>query len=176
MAGEFPHCPQKLAKPSGGTCPQIKTCVSIGVVGLAPFVLFGSATSLKNFLRQDKKRPSDEFTGKIVIVGSTPSALFDTKPTPMEKVHPGVEILATAIDNLKNGDWITQAKNPWVFAGLALGLIWMTALAFLTGVKRKAIDMVFAGSQVGLMAFTFASLNFTTYYYICQKAPCFAWG
>ncbi|MDR4492837.1 MAG: CHASE2 domain-containing protein [Nitrospirales bacterium] len=133
-----------------------------GRLGAIPSVRFSEV--FEDFLRQDRKRPSDEFTGKIVIVGSTASALFDTKPTPMEKVHPGVEILATAIDNLKNGDWITQAKNPWVFTGLALGLIWVTALAFLTGVKRKAIDMMFAGSQVGLMAFTFASLNFTTYY------------
>jgi CHASE2 domain-containing sensor protein len=117
-----------------------------------------------DFLRRDRQRATDEFTNKIVIIGSTASALFDSKPTPMEKIHPGVEILATAIGNIKNGDWITQAKNPWLFTALALGLIWVTALAFLTGVKRKAIDMVFAGSQVGLMAVTFASLNLTTYY------------
>jgi adenylate cyclase len=118
----------------------------------------------EDFLRRDRQRASDEFTDKIVIIGSTASALFDTKPTPMEKIHPGVEILATAIGNIKNGDWITQAKNPWLFTALALGLIWATALAFLTGVKRNAIDTVFAGSQVGLIAITFASLNFTTFY------------
>lgn len=118
----------------------------------------------EDFLRRDRQRASDEFTKKIVIIGSTASALFDTKPTPMEKIHPGVEILATAIGNIKNGDWIIQAKNPWLFSALALGLIWVTALAFLTGVKRKAIDTVFAGSQVGLMAITFASLNLTTFY------------
>lgn len=117
-----------------------------------------------DFLRKDRERAPDEFTDKIVIIGSTASALFDTKPTPMEKIHPGVEILATAVDNIKNGDWITQAKNPWLFTALALGLIWVTALAFLTGVKRKAIDTVFAGSQVGLMVITFASLNLTTFY------------
>ena len=117
-----------------------------------------------DFLRKDRQRPSDEFTDKIVIIGSTASVLFDTKPTSMEKVHPGVEILATTVDNIKNGDWITQAQNPWVFTALALSLIWVTALAFLTGVKRKAIDTVFAGSQVGLMAVTFASLNLTTFY------------
>ncbi len=118
----------------------------------------------EDFLRQDRQRPKDEFTGKIVIIGSTAPVLFDTKPTPMKKIHPGVEILATAVDNLKNQDWITQIKNPWIFSALTLGLIWATAMAFLTGVKRKAIDMVFAGSQVGLMGITFASLNFTTYY------------
>lgn len=118
----------------------------------------------EDFLRREARRTPDEFTGKIVLIGSTASALFDTKPTPVEKIHPGVEILATAIGNIKNGDWITQAKSPWLFTILALGLIWATALAFLTGVKRQAIDYVFGGSQVGLIAITFASLNFTTFY------------
>jgi adenylate cyclase len=118
----------------------------------------------QDFLRRDRQRPFDEFTGKIVIIGSTASALFDTKPTPMARIHPGVEILATAIDNLKNRDWITQVKNPWVFTLLALGLIWGTAFAFMTGVNRKWIDGIFASSQIGLIGVTFASLNFSTFY------------
>ncbi|MDH5427576.1 MAG: CHASE2 domain-containing protein [Nitrospirota bacterium] len=160
----IPSLPSKVGEALGWQVPADQDVYINwrGKLGAIRAVRFSDV--FEDFLRQDKKRPSDEFTEKIVIVGSTASALFDTKPTPMEKIHPGVEIMATAIDNLKNGDWITQAKNPWVFTGLALGLIWMTALAFLTGVKRKAIDMVFASSQVGLMAFTFASLNFTTYY------------
>ena len=117
-----------------------------------------------DFLSMERKRPQDEFTGKIVIIGSTASALFDTKPTPMEKVHPGVEILATAIDNLKNRDWITQTTNPWVFSAVALTLIWLVAIGFLTGINRKLIDGIFAGSQVGLVAISFASLNLSTYF------------
>lgn len=160
----IPSLPAKVGEMLGWQLPSSQDVYVNwrGKLGAIYAVRFSEV--FEDFLRQDRKRPSDEFTGKIVIIGSTASALFDTKPTPMAKVHPGVEILATAIDNLKNGDWITQAKNPWVFTALALGLIWLTALAFLTGVKRKAIDMVFAGSQVGLMAVTFASLNLTTYY------------
>jgi CHASE2 domain-containing sensor protein len=160
----IPSLPAKVGEMLGWQLPSSQNVYVNwrGKLGAIHAVRFSDV--FEDFLRQDRQRPSDEFTGKIVIIGSTASALFDTKPTPMAKVHPGVEILATAIDNLKNGDWITQAKNPWVFTALALGLIWLTALAFLTGVKRKAIDMVFAGSQVGLMAVTFASLNLTTYY------------
>ena len=160
----IPSLPAKVGETLGWQLPSSQDVYVNwrGKFGAIHAVRFSDV--FEDFLRQDRKRPSDEFMGKIVIIGSTASALFDTKPTPMAKVHPGVEILATAIDNLKHGDWITQAKNPWVFTGLALGLIWMTALAFVTGVKRKAIDMVFASSQVGLMAVTFASLNLTTYY------------
>lgn len=160
----IPSLPAKVGETLGWTLPN-ESSVFLnwrGQMGAFRSVRFSEV--FEDFLQREKQRPADEFTGKIVIIGSTASALFDTKPTPMEKIHPGVEILATAIDNIKNGDWITQPKNPWVFIGLALGLIWMTALAFWSGVKRQAIDMVFAGSQVGLIAITFASLNFTTYY------------
>jgi len=160
----IPSLPAKVGETLGWELPASQDVYINwrGKFGAIPAVRFSEV--FEDFLRQERKRPSNEFTDKIIIIGSTAPALFDTKPTPMEKVHPGVEILATATDNLKNGDWITQPKNPWVFTGLALGLIWMTALAFVTGVKRQAIDMVFAGSQVGLIAVTFASLNFSTYY------------
>ncbi len=160
----IPSLPAKLGETLGWNLPTDSDVYLNwrGKFGAFRSVRFSNV--FDDFLRRDRQRATDEFTGKIVIVGSTASALFDSKPTPMEKIHPGVEILATAIGNIKNGDWITQAKNPWLFTALALALIWVTALAFLTGVKRKAIDMVFAGSQVGLMAFTFASLNLTTYY------------
>ena len=52
------------------------------------------------------QRAREEFKGKIVIIGSTAASLFDVKPTPMAQLHPGVEILATAIDNMKRGDYL----------------------------------------------------------------------
>jgi adenylate cyclase len=160
----IPSLPAKLGKVLGWKLPKNPNVFLNwrGKFGAFPSVRFSDV--FDDVLRRDRQRAPDEFTGKIVIIGSTASALFDTKPTPMEKIHPGVEILATAVGNMKNGDWITQAKNPWIFAALTLGLIWVTALAFLTGVKRNAIDTVFASSQVGLIAITFASLNFTTFY------------
>jgi adenylate cyclase len=53
-----------------------------------------------------KQRKADEFTGKIVIIGSTAPSLFDIKPTPLSRTHPGVEVLATAIDNFKHNDFL----------------------------------------------------------------------
>ena len=59
-----------------------------------------------DLLREQRTRPADEFTGKIVIIGSTAAGLHDIKGTPLDRQFPGVEILATAIDNLRAGDWL----------------------------------------------------------------------
>ncbi|MGQ9578757.1 MAG: CHASE2 domain-containing protein [Candidatus Aminicenantales bacterium] len=44
-----------------------------------------------------------EFKDKIVFIGSNAPGLLDLRPTPMSPVTPGVEIQATAVDNLLNG-------------------------------------------------------------------------
>ena len=64
-----------------------------------------------DMLSKNKRRPQDEFTDKIVLIGSTAPSLFDVKPTPMSRLHPGVEILATAIDNLKHGDYLRYPEG-----------------------------------------------------------------
>ena len=160
----IPSLPTKLGDAMGWQRPATRDVFLNwrGTLGAFESVRFSDV--FEDFLRRERTRALDEFTDKIVIIGSTAPNLFDTKPTPVAKIHPGVEILATAIDNLKHGDWITRTKSPWLFSAIALALIWLTALAFLTGVKRNAIDKVFASSQVGLMAITFASLNLTTFY------------
>ena len=58
-----------------------------------------------------KLRPKNEFTNKIVIIGSTAAGLFDLKATAMDKQFPGVEILATAIDNTKHGDYPKELRG-----------------------------------------------------------------
>ncbi|MEK7207042.1 MAG: CHASE2 domain-containing protein, partial [Pseudomonadota bacterium] len=66
-----------------------------------------------DFLKEKKTRPANEFAGKIVIIGSTAPSLFDIKPTSVARIHPGVEILATALDNMKNRDYLSELPR-WV--------------------------------------------------------------
>ena len=59
---------------------------------------------------RDLTTPSKgEFTDRIVIIGSTATGLHDLRHTPIAGLHPAIEILATAIDNLKNGRHLTLA-------------------------------------------------------------------
>src|SRR5258706_2050974 len=59
-------------------------------------------------LRQHPLRPPDEFRGKIVVIGTSAPGLQDLRLTPLGSTYPGVEVLATAIDNLDSGDWLRE--------------------------------------------------------------------
>ena len=114
--------------------------------------------------KRQRSRPADEFRDRIVIVGSTAPSLFDIKPTSMARAFPGVEILATAIDNLKHRDWIRTPQSSWPNAIIALLIVWGTALALYRNPDSDRFNGAFGVSQVGLMAFSFATINFTSYF------------
>ena len=61
--------------------------------------------------RGARKRPTDEFANAIVVVGSSSNHLRDFRATPVGSLLPGVEILATAIDNLKNGEQLRETAG-----------------------------------------------------------------
>ncbi len=42
--------------------------------------------------------------GKYIIIGTTAGGLFDLKPTPTDRIFPGMEIWATALSNYLRGD------------------------------------------------------------------------
>ncbi|NLC27364.1 MAG: adenylate/guanylate cyclase domain-containing protein [Campylobacteraceae bacterium] len=65
--------------------------------------------------------------GKIAIVGTSASGLLDLRATPYESVYPGVEIHATAIDNILNQDFIyipawVESANLAIMLGLVVGI------------------------------------------------------
>ena len=111
-----------------------------------------------------KKRPQDEFTNKIVIIGSTAPGLFDIKPTAMDKQFPGVEILATAIDNAQHGDYLKvwRGKIPYIL--LSLLLIWATTAAFYFKMDKDKFTSIFTGSQIGLLVLSYIAINVSNTY------------
>ncbi len=69
-------------------------------------------------------QPQD-LAGKWVMVGVTAPGLLDLKPSPMAPVYPGVELHATLLDNLLQGDFLQPAP---------LWLIWLWGLVLAGGV------------------------------------------
>ena len=106
----------------------------------------------------------DTFKDKIVIIGSTAPNLYDVRSTPMAEMYPGVELLATAIDNYKHGDSLRFPDGRIWYLLISLAIIWLTASAFYREDGRGNIDTLFSLSQVILIAFSFASINFTDTY------------
>ncbi len=111
-----------------------------------------------------KKRAPNEFANKVVIIGSTAPSLFDVKATAMAKAHPGVEILATAIDNLKHNDYLKVWRGKTSYIFMSLLLIWLTAIAMFRNVDRDRVTKVFSSSQVSLLVLSYLGMNFTHVY------------
>ncbi|MBY0446327.1 MAG: adenylate/guanylate cyclase domain-containing protein, partial [Burkholderiales bacterium] len=104
-----------------------------------------------DFNREKPQRPAHELNNKIVIIGTAAPGLQDLRPTPLSANFPGVEILATAIDNLQNGDWLqTPARSYFAPLGLAL----MALLFF--GFQRKINTLYLGGA---LLLITLAGLG-----------------
>ena len=117
----------------------------------------------QDLLRKKSMRAPDEFTGKIVLIGSTAPSLFDVKASPLAHIHPGVEMLATMIDNLKNRDYL-NTQPRWLTTVVSLSFIWAMAWALSRQIRVTVFDNVFAAAQLGFLGVSWASLNFTHYY------------
>ncbi len=126
------------------------------------YVTFSDA--LQDMSSKVKIRPPNEFTGKIVIIGSTAPSLFDLKATPMAKIYPGVEILATAIDNVKHADYLHVWRGALSYVLLSLLLIWLTTAAFYKEADRDKLNRIFSSSQIGLLVISYIGINITNTY------------
>jgi adenylate cyclase len=102
-------------------------------------------------LRRDPQRPANEFKGKIVIVGTAAPGLQDFRVTPLSTAYPGVEILATATDNLDRGDWLREVQRPALLP-LALGLIALLALGFSRNVGAQRLLPMIAATAIAVLA------------------------
>lgn len=93
---------------------------------------------LADLERGKPKRPPNEFRNKIVIVGTTAPGLHDIKLTPMGADFPGPEVLATMIDNLKNGEHLKRSPAWALLAATALALA-LLARAFARGASPARV-------------------------------------
>ncbi len=70
--------------------------------------------------------PAGTFDDKIVLVGATATGTYDMRTTPLSSVYPGVEIHATAIENILTGSFMTRpnwSKVYDLFAIVVLGCL-----------------------------------------------------
>lgn len=120
-------------------------------------------------LREKPARSGDEFRGKIVFVGSSSAGLFDLRPTPMSRVHPGTEILATALDNLLRDDHVRRAPE-WLTALVTAVIVMALAAVFAFHHYHRFPDRAFFFVQLGVAAISFGALHVMPVY-IDASAP-----
>jgi len=85
---------------------------------------------------------STVFEDAVVLIGYAAPALYDLKPTPYSPQCPGVEMIATAVDNIMNGNYITRYPL-WVSILTALAVSLISAI-FLSAVRRIPVGALLA--------------------------------
>lgn len=126
----FPSLPARIATDLGWKLPAQDSLLLHwrGRVG-AGYEHVSFADLHEDALRRERRRPTDEFRDRIVVIGTAAAGLHDLRVTPLGSLYPGVEILATAIDNLKNGRHM-QRLPDWAAVALAWALVAALWLAF----------------------------------------------
>ncbi len=124
-------------------------------------------------LRGKPLRAQDEMRDKIVVIGTAAPGLSDFRVTPIGSTYPGVEILATAIDNLDRGDWLREVARPAVLP-LALGLIGLLALGFARQMSVQKLLLALAAVTVATIGASWLLLSRGTFVPVFG-ALAFAW-
>ena len=158
---QVPSLPSRVAFDLGYPVPDADDIVLAwrGAKGGFPRVSFSDLYEDLN--RSKRSRPADEFTGKILIIGTAASGLQDLRVTPLDSLHPGAEILGTAIENLKNGRRMHYAERWWPGA-IGVVLVFLLFLAFRTGIDARLSGGVLAAASGGLVATSWAMVGSLT--------------
>ncbi|MDB5292279.1 MAG: adenylate cyclase, partial [Phycisphaerales bacterium] len=82
------------------------------------------------------------FRGKIVLIGGTALGIYDPKSSPVSKIYPGVEVQATAIDDLLTGQNVKPVSAPQS-AGAALAASLLAAFGVILP-RRVTLKVAFA--------------------------------
>jgi len=101
---------------------------------------------------------------RVALVGYTASGLNDAKPTPVDPVMPGVEVMAEATEALIAGSAI-RAPPAWLKYVIAMLLTALTTFAFYRGEPATDIDSVFVAANVTMLTAAFVGLTFFGFFF-----------
>jgi len=124
---QVPSLPARVAFDLGFPVPDQDDLVLAWRGRAREFTRVSYSDLYEDFNRSSHARAPNEFAGKIVIIGTAATGLQDLRVTPIDSLHPGAEILGTALENLKNGRSMRQASERWPAAIGALLVILLFA-------------------------------------------------
>ncbi|HSA89966.1 MAG TPA: adenylate/guanylate cyclase domain-containing protein [Burkholderiales bacterium] len=142
---DLPSLPARVAMDLGFPVPDADDLVLAWRGGAEKLPRVSFSDLYQDFERANRGRPRDEFTGKIVVVGVAAAGLGDLRLTPLSPTQPGIEILATAIENLKNGRAMHYAP-PWWPAAIGIVLVALLYFAFQKGIDMRASGAALAAA------------------------------
>ena len=152
---QIPSLPARVASDLGASLPGgdsfLMSWPETGHARYSYGVLFKILTEQRPSMSDLQVRQLDAaLRGKIILIGSSATSSFDHHLTPLEADYPGVDVLATALDNLVNAHYIRKVAIVWPLL-FGIGLI-----ALLVFVFSRRINPLYVG--IGLTLITAAGL------------------
>ena len=143
----IPSLPARVAKDLGYAVPQQPDMVLAWRGEPHAFKHISYTDLYEDFNREHAQRAADELKDKIVIIGTDATSMHDMRVTPIDSLYPGTEMLATAIDNLKNQRMMRSANADFALY-LTFLLLALLNLAFLRGVNAIKVGAILLASSV----------------------------
>ncbi|WP_457749056.1 CHASE2 domain-containing protein [Sulfurimonas sp.] len=84
----------------------------------------------------------NEIKNKIILLGTSAAGLLDLRSTPFDNVYPGVEVHATAIDNILNTNFLQSPS--WIVGVDTIDIFLSLAIAFTLLLIPNALISFFA--------------------------------
>jgi adenylate cyclase len=131
----IPSLPYRVARVLGWPLPRRARNLINWPKGLTPYRTIGFAQVL-DAVRSNDGAFFSQLSGKIVVIGSTAPDLNDIKATPMDPRYPGINVLATVVDNIKNNRFLRPLGPGWIWG---LELLMLTASAHLFTRTNQAL-------------------------------------
>jgi len=164
----LPSLPARVAHDLGYVVPQQPDMVLAWRGEPGAYKHISYADLYEDFNREHAQRPADELKGKIVIIGTAATGLHDVRVTPMASLYPGMEILATAIDDLKNQRMMRSTHGDFALY-LTFLLLALLNIAFLRGMN--AIKVGVALLSTSLLALLVSYLAVAQLYLLPVLSP-----
>jgi adenylate cyclase len=139
-----PSLPTRVARDLGYAVPQKAELVLSWHGDRNPYQRISFTDLYADIDREKPQRSQQEFKDKIVIIGANASSLHDLRVTPIDSQYWGSNILATAIDNLKNQQFI-YIPPSW-----STLLVTLTAIALIYACFLRRVNALYPALGLAL--------------------------
>jgi adenylate cyclase len=117
---------------------------------------------------------ADSLKDKIVLVGTTALGTREVVATPLDTLFVGVEVQATAIDNLLQGDFISRPEQRGAIEGL-LALVMGILVAVLLARRGVALGTTLSGVALACVWLAAVRLLSSAGTFVSPLFPTLAW-
>lgn len=116
------------------------------------------AEVLEDALHPERRRSGADAANRIYVIGASAAALADGRASPVSFRHGSADILATALDNLKNARFLREVPDWLNAAFVLLSLAWSTGVFIRRRSHRHLRRIMLFGALV-LLALSYLCLS-----------------